>query len=271
MRGLGSLSLLKLAVALGLVGTLAAPANAAKPRVPAMTSSLETICHLDRTLPRLGERLRQGQALKIVAFGSSSTEGAGASAPEKSYPSRLQAILQARYPDVDIKVVNLGVGGEDAKEMLERIDSVAAEKPDLILWQVGTNAVVNNLPMGEQRRLIRKGLTLLTATGADVVLVDPQYTPEVIHQPSISRMIKLLDGLAQQFNVPVFHRYAAMRYWKVVERIPFKRFMSDDHFHMNDWSYDRLANLIADTLVKASASPVQDAAAPSLQGVESKS
>lgn len=270
MRTIAPFSVLKLALALGLAGALVAPAFAAKPRMPVTAPSLETICRLDRALPRLAERLRDGRSLKIVAFGSSSTEGAGASAPEKSYPSRLEAILRDRYPGIDIKVANLGVGGEDAKEMLERIDSVIAEAPDLILWQVGTNAVVNNLPLRAQRRLISKGLTRLAVTGADIVLIDPQYTPEVINQRSISGMIKLLDDLAQQFNIPVFHRFAAMRHWNVVEHIPFKRFMSDDRFHMNDYSYDRLARLIADTLVSASAAPAAPVAdaAPALQGVE---
>jgi lysophospholipase L1-like esterase len=250
-RGTGRLASLGLLCA--LVGMLPAAAGAVTLKPATMTRSLDAICKLKHTLPRVGERLRSGRALKIVAFGSSSTEGEGASSPAHSYPSRLEAILRARYPNVDITVVNRGVSGEDVKEMLERIDGVVAEKPDLVLWQLGTNAVLDNLPLGEQHKLIRKGLNRLATTGADIVLIDPQYTPQVVHQRNIDKMIKLIDSAAQERQVPVFHRYAAMRYWNVVQRIPFKRFAARDQIHMNDWSYDQLAKLLADAIVNASA------------------
>jgi lysophospholipase L1-like esterase len=236
-----------------VAGLPAASASAATIRPLPMVNALDAICRLKSPLPRVRERLHKGQALKIVAFGSSSTEGEGATSPDHSYPARLQAILRARYPGVDIAVVNLGVGGEDTEEMLTRVDRVVAEKPDLILWQLGTNAVLDNLPLAEQHRLMRKGLVRLAATGADIVLIDPQYTPQVIQHRNIGKMVRLIDDVAQERQISVFHRYAAMRYWNVVQRIPFKRFASNDQIHMNDWSYDQLAKLIANAIVNASA------------------
>ena len=253
--------LLGLALVGAFMSLQPAPASAATVESSTMTKSLDAICQLKRTLPRVSERLRNGRSLKIVAFGSSSTEGEGASSPAHSYPSRLEAILRARYPNVDIKVINRGVGGEDVKEMLERIDGVVAEQPDLVLWQLGTNAVLDNFPLAEQHKLMRKGLARLAAIGADIVLIDPQYTPQVLHQRNTAKMIKLIDSVAQERQVPVFHRYAAMRYWNVVQRIPFKRFASNDQIHMNDWSYDQFAKLMADAIVKASVSPLSAAPA----------
>src|SRR5215813_10673045 len=46
-------------------------------------------------LPRLSVRLSGGLPIKIVAIGSSSTSGAGASVPANAYPSRLEAELRA--------------------------------------------------------------------------------------------------------------------------------------------------------------------------------
>src|SRR5262245_37598081 len=52
------------------------------------------------------ERIAQGLPLKIVAIGSSSTFGTGASSPDKSYPARLEAELKAKLPGLPITVIN---------------------------------------------------------------------------------------------------------------------------------------------------------------------
>ncbi|HBF52541.1 MAG TPA: SGNH/GDSL hydrolase family protein, partial [Afipia sp.] len=65
--------------------------------------------------------------------------GAGASSPAYSYPSRLERELRQRFPETPITVINQGVNGEDAASMMERMDAVLAPKPDLVIWQLGTN------------------------------------------------------------------------------------------------------------------------------------
>ena len=77
---------------------------------------------LGAPLPHTARRLHAGQPLSIVALGSSSTEGVGASAPQFSYPSRLAAVLQARFPEVAIRVVNRGVSGEQSPQMVARLE-----------------------------------------------------------------------------------------------------------------------------------------------------
>ena len=60
-----------------------------------------------------------------------------------SYPSRLEQELKDRYPGAEIRVINHGVGGQDVGEELTRLDrDVLAEHPDLVIWQLGTNAVL---------------------------------------------------------------------------------------------------------------------------------
>src|SRR5262249_29404994 len=100
---------------------------------------------LDYALPHTAKRLISGEPLQIVAMGSSSTAGAGASAPSASYPSRLEAELRTRFPHVPITVINRGVNGERSNEMLSRFEhDVIEEKPDLVLWQVGSNSVLHD-------------------------------------------------------------------------------------------------------------------------------
>src|SRR5262249_26142586 len=94
-------------------------------------------------LDRSAARVDQGGTLTIVAMGSSSTQGVGASAPSLSYPSRLQEQLRERLPAIEVRVLNRGIGGQDVGEELRRLDrDVVAEHPGLVIWQVGTNAVL---------------------------------------------------------------------------------------------------------------------------------
>src|SRR5262245_28187774 len=67
----------------GLIVTPAASATA--PRPPACTVAAEQV-RFDRPLPRTARRLVSGEPIKIVALGSSSTFGAGASTSAASYP-----------------------------------------------------------------------------------------------------------------------------------------------------------------------------------------
>ena len=130
------------------------------------------------SLPHVAGKLASGQPVVIVAFGSSSTAGYGASSPEFNYPNRLAAQLRRHYPGADITVLNRGKGGEDAPEMTKRLQSeVIDAKPDLVIWQVGTNAVIRNLDPAETAKMVEEGVARIQAAGADVVLDDPQYSP----------------------------------------------------------------------------------------------
>jgi hypothetical protein len=94
-------------------------------------------------------------------------------------------------------VLNRGVGGEEIGDMLERFDrDVIATKPDLVLWQFGTNSVMRDKP-NNHNVAIREGLTKIRSTGADIVLIDPQFAPKVIVKPEAARMVELIASTAK--------------------------------------------------------------------------
>ena len=220
------------------------------------------LVRLDHPLRRAGQRLAAGLPLTIVAIGSSSTQGAGASSPAMNYPSRLAVELKALWPRADIKIVNRGVGGETATEMLARFDNdVIAEKPDIVVWQVGSNSVLREQPLAPQGALIRDGLRKLKEAGADVILMNPQYAPKVIAKHDAELMVDLIGLAAKEANVDLFQRFAVMRYWRLTENIPFETFLSSDELHMNDWSYGCVAKLLAGAIAEAAQRPTQTAGA----------
>src|SRR5262249_60079931 len=90
-------------------------------------------------LTRVAESLKSGKPITIVAIGSSSTAGSGASSPATTYPSQLAVELTQRLPGHPITVLNRGVGGEEVDDMLKRFDTdVIKARPDLVLWQYDT-------------------------------------------------------------------------------------------------------------------------------------
>jgi acyl-CoA thioesterase I len=252
MAKAGLFSTMTVAVLAGLLGATPVRAEADQ-----ACSAPDALMRFDRAISHTAARIAEGRSLKVVALGSSSTVGIGATSPANSYPSRLEAALREQYPDMQIEVINRGVGGEDAREELARLDkSVLAERPDLVLWQVGTNAIVDEEGVSEEGTLVRKGLARLKAAGVDVILIDPQYSPSVIRSSRAGAMVRMLKTVAQAANVAVFRRFAIMGHWRTVEHVPFERFTVKDGLHMNDWGYQCIARLLATSIVAAASRPV---------------
>jgi lysophospholipase L1-like esterase len=205
------------------------------------------------SLPHVANKLIAGQPVTIIAFGSSSTQGYGSTAPEFNYPNRLAAQLKRHYPTADIIVLNRGKGGEDAPEMMRRLQTEVIDmKPDLVIWQVGTNAVLRNLDQGETAKLVEDGVALIQAAGSDVVLVDPQYSPRVNEKAEgASKMVKLLGRVAELRKVGIFPRFEVMRDWHEKQSIPTEEFIIPDGLHMNDWGYACFAQLLGDDIVRS--------------------
>ena len=126
-----------------------------------------------------------------------------------------------------------------------------AERPDLILWQVGANAVLRDTEIPVVRHDILEGLRRMKASGADVILIDPQFAPKVLAKKEAESMVDLIATTAKATNVDLFRRFAVMRHWRNVARLPFETFISPDELHMNDWSYGCVAKLLAGAIAEA--------------------
>jgi|SRR5262245_16191932 len=253
------------AVAAGMTAMLPADVNAqVQAAAPGQTCSCPPeLYRLDQPLRHLAQRIAARQPVTVVTIGSSSTAGAGASSSAASYPSRLEEELKARFPNLPVKVVNRGVNGEEMAEMLARFDSaVVAERPDLVLWQLGTNSVLRDHNLESAEPLIHDGILRLKALGVDVVLMDLQFAPRVLAKPEAERMVRLISAAAKADNVSVFHRFVVMRHWRQVQSIPFDTFVSPDGLHMNDWSYGCVAKLFAAAIADAATRATAVAAAP---------
>jgi acyl-CoA thioesterase I len=99
-----------------LAGLLASVERASAQSWPESCSVPPDLARLDLPLSRVAQRVVDEEPMKIIAIGSSSTAGAGASSRDFSYPSRLQVELRTRFRRDLISVINRGVAGEEAPQ-----------------------------------------------------------------------------------------------------------------------------------------------------------
>jgi acyl-CoA thioesterase I len=264
---LGSVAPAVVAPSAGSGPAASAPAKAAVTTAPAMgvpqaaCRAPAELARFERPLIHTMRRLANGQPLAIVAIGSSSTAGAGASSPDASYPSRLAVELRARFPGREITVFNRGINGEETTNMMARFAAdVLAAHPQLVLWQIGTNSVLRDHPLSPHAVQLHDGIEQLKAAGADVVLIDPQFAPAVIAKSETQGMVEQIALAAKHEDVDLFQRFAVMRDWHDVQHLSFDTFVSPDQLHMNDWSYACVAKLLGGAIAEAATRPIAAAA-----------
>ena len=232
-------------------------AAAISPIVPECAAPPETT-RFKLDLPNTARALRSDQPLVVVAIGSSSTKGIGATDSAHAYPALLADELHRGFPQVALTVLNKGIGGERAPQMLARFErDVLAYHPQLVIWQTGSNQTLTSDDVDGYTATIREGVTRLKSAGTDVILMDPQFAPRIIARPNHLLIVDSIDAVAKDLNVAVFRRFALMRYWISTGRYKVEDIVSNDGLHMNDLGYSCIARVLADGLT-AVAKPESD-------------
>lgn len=200
-------------------------------------------------LPHVQRALEQNQELTVVAVGSSSTAGARATDIAHAYPAVLQAELEKALPGAHIAVLNRGVGGQDAVEMLARLQrDVVAVTPTLVIWQVGANGAMRGMDPDVFKQLVGSGVHRLDAAGVDVILMDNQRSPVVLASPVHAKIDQALADVAAKGGARLFARGRLMDLWQEAGH-PYAEFIADDGIHHNDRGYACIARALAQAIV----------------------
>jgi acyl-CoA thioesterase I len=199
-------------------------------------------------LPNFAAALKERKSARILAIGSSSTTGVGATSTGKTYPSQLEAILETALKGVDIQIINRGVSGEVAEIAAERIPSeVAINKPDLVLWQLGTNDALLRISPEEFENTVRSTIRWLKGNKIDIVLVGMQYAPRLARDANSTAIRGSLQHAAAAENVLYVRRYDAMRF--ISQTHANLELLSRDNFHLNDLGYQCMAEHVAHAVI----------------------
>lgn len=229
----------------GLVGaalvllacTGAGPSEAGTPPLGACAAPHELLVST-AALPHMAQKLKLGGPVKIVAFGSSSTAGTGASSVAATYPSRFAAELQRLFPQTHVTILNKGVPGEDVREEMLRFSrDVLDEHPDLLIWQTGTNSALHRNAVHTYVGKLSRGVDEARAAGIDVLLMSPQFSPRFEAVPNHQDYLDHLTTVAAFHNLPLLRRYEIMKFWLSSGEMTEKVMVQGDGLHQTDASY----------------------------------
>ena len=199
-------------------------------------------------LKYLNRALRTKPQVKILAVGSSSTVGVGASSPSATYVARLEPKLEAELKGIDFDVIGRGMSGEVAQGAADRMKKeVEDAKPDLVIWQVGTNDALRHVSLDKIKNCLKTTLAWLAEAKIDVILVNPQYGDALVKNAYFSDIVATIGEVARDAQVPLVDRFAAMR---ELQRERGDRFyLTADSLHMNDDGYRCMAEQLAHAIL----------------------
>lgn len=184
------------------------------------------------------EALTDHEALKVVALGSSSTQGYGSTSPEHAYPVQLQEILQHHFRRSEILMINKGVGGDDVEQMAARLEKdVILEHPNLVIWQTGTNAAIRHVPLDIFGAALVDGLRKMQERHFDVILMMPQYAPKFTTSSDFQFYLDAMHQAAAENHVAVFERYNMSKAWSEDPHFAGTPLVTPDGLHQTDTGY----------------------------------
>jgi acyl-CoA thioesterase-1 len=199
-------------------------------------------------LPAVRRAILAKRAVRVVAIGSSSTVGVGASSPRASYPVRLENDLEGVVEGLKVEMYARGQSGEVAEGAAERLKLAVAEiEPDLVVWQVGTNDAVARIDATTFGEELRSTLRWLDSHNIDVVLIDPQYIERLAKDPLYTGIVNEIASAASEMRVLLVNRYDAMA--DLARQNPGSAYLASDRFHLNDLGYRCMAEYATRAIV----------------------
>jgi hypothetical protein len=166
----------------------------------------------ESALPKVADAVKGGRPLDILVIGSrSSTIN---TSDGSAYPGRLQAMLREKLPSITVNVsleLQVKKTAEEAAASFAKL--LEGKKPTLVIWQTGTVDAMRSIDPDDFRGAVDEGVAALQNAGADVVLINMQYSPRTETMISVPPYLDNMRVVAQQHDVPLFDRFAIMRQW----------------------------------------------------------
>ena len=201
-----------------------------------------------RPLRSMRRAVRSKAHVKVLAIGSSSTAGVGASSPTATYVARLGTSLEGAVKGLDFNVIGRGLSGEVAQGAADRMKQEVEEtKPDLVVWQVGTNDALRHVSLDGFKQCLETTLSWLADNKIDVVLVDPQYGEALAKDEYYEKVVGAIAEVAREQRVLLVDRFEAMREAQRERGDTF--YLASDNLHLNDRGHRCMAEQLARSIV----------------------
>ena len=165
-------------------------------------------------LTRATNQVKDQHRLTISVLGTGSSSLPGPDGAHFAYPARLEDALRQQLPGNDVKVIAHVQPKQTTANMLGGLDKILAEdKPSLVVWQAGTADAIAGVETEDFRSSLEQGVDKIQAAGADVILMNMQYSPRTAAMLDVSAYADVMRRVAQQRNALLFDRLAIMQYW----------------------------------------------------------
>jgi lysophospholipase L1-like esterase len=201
-------------------------------------------------LKRVAAAVKTGHSLTIAVVGTGSSALAGPRGPSSAYPARLEAVLKERLPTVTVRVIPVVRTQQTAEEMAKGMPKVLAdERPDVVIWQTGTFDAIRRVEPDDFRAALDEGIDAVEHGGADIVLMNMQYSPRTEIMLALDPYADTMRVVAQQHEVPLFDRLSIMRHWSDTGAFDLHASRKDNILAAR--VHDCIAHGIADVIMEA--------------------
>lgn len=230
------------AVLVGLV--LALPARAEGLACGAPPEALDA-----GPMPGVAAAVARGN-LRVMIVGSASTQGGGTSGPQATWPERFARLLRGRLERVTVDVLTLGGRGMVAADHARLIaEQAPAQRPHLVIWQLGTVEAARGLSADEMADVVKStAARIRVARGerTDVVLMDPQFSRFLRSNADVELYRDRLRLAAGASGAQMFSRWDIMKNWSETERLDLERAPRELRTRVADELHDCLARALVE-------------------------
>jgi len=229
---------------------LAGPAWA---ELPAQCRVAAHLAETSFPLPKVKRALAE-KKFNILVVGAGSSQLPGANGEKNAYPARLQQALSSQLPGVEVKVATDIKASRTAAEMVKALPAdLGATKPALLVWQTGTTDAMRAVDPDQFSQALDQGISLTRGAGADVVLVNAQYSPRTESMIALSTYSEDMRWVALQQEVPLFDRFSIMRLWSDLGTFDF--YSATKKLDIAERVHDCIGRLLADLVIAAAKPP----------------
>jgi hypothetical protein len=225
---------------------LAGPASA---ELPAECRMAAPLIERDFALPQVNRGIIAKQ-LEILVVGAGSSSLPGVNGIKNAYPERLQHALSEKLPGVTVTVTTDVKSKRTAAEMVKSlVPALAAAKPKLVVWQTGTVDAMQSIDTDQFRAALDRGINIAHSAGADVILINAQYSPRTDSMIALGTYAENMRWVALQQEVPLFDRFSIMKLW--ADTGTFDLYATTKKLDTAEHVHDCIGRLLADLVIES--------------------
>ena len=194
--------------------------------------------NIDNTL----HKLKSGEKVKLVALGDSLTYGW---MTQYGFLDYLEILINKKYPNSEILIINKGVPGDTAADGLYRLErDVIKLSPDLVFVQFALNDAYSGLSASSfQKNFESIIVKIKEKLNSEIALLTSVAIQDNSMNKVADEFYAKISESGKKFNLPVIHVH---EYWrkKISSGIKHSQLVQFDGVHPTEKGYELMAEAV---------------------------